>query len=275
MTDRPAPAVRAARWHGETPGTWRERWGIPALHVFETVGSTNDVARALAGEGAPAGTTVIAEHQARGRGRHGRNWRAAPGSSLLMSVILRPASAAPVALPLRVGLAVARAIESVASLDVGIKWPNDLVIDGRKLGGILCETSPEPGRRPFVVAGIGLNVLQAPDDWPADLRDHATSLAAEGRAVSLPALAERVTREVSIGPYDGPLETSELEALAARDTLRGRTVVADGQTAGRAAGFGPDGALLVEDDGVIRRIISGTIRPADEVPGRRHQGSGP
>lgn len=269
-TGEAAPAVEATRWHGQPTAVWRERWGLPELRIFHSVASTNDVARALAEAGAPTGTVVIADEQTRGRGRRGRSWRAQPGRSLLLSVVLRPGPGAAV-LPLRVGLAAARAVEALAGITVAIKWPNDLVAGGRKLGGILCEAAVEGGRSAFVAAGIGINVLQSADDWPPDLRGRATSIAAEsGRTLGIVDLAARLVAEVSIataahGVILGP---EELDELARRDALRGREVTVDGRPAGSAAGIEADGALLVRRENEIRRIGSGTIRLADAGEGR-------
>lgn len=265
MTD--LAAVPAEEWEGATPAEWRERWGVPDLRIFRSVDSTNDVARRLADRGAPGGTVVLTAEQRAGRGRRGREWIGAPGQSLLLSVILRPPEADAVSvLPLRLGLAVARAIEDTAGLEVGIKWPNDLIAAGRKLGGVLCEGAMEGGRTLFVIAGIGVNVLQRDNDWPAHLHGHATSIATEtGRAVSIAGLAGHVVGVVSIAAGPGglggkPLQPDELDALARRDLLRGHAITVDGRSAGRAMGVDAAGALIVETDGTTERIITGTVR---------------
>lgn len=265
-----APDIPADLWEGATPATWRARWGVPDLRIFRAVGSTNDVARALAEEGAPEGTVVLADEQLRGRGRRGRGWSAPPGQGLLLSMVLRPREhAAAAVLPLRLGLAIAGAIEDATGVVAGIKWPNDLVAAGRKLGGVLCEAAVEGGLPQFVVAGIGLNVLQQDDDWPPELRGHATSVAvAAGAAVSRPDLAERVVRMVSIAARqgEGPLAPRERDELARRDVLRGEAVTVDGSPAGVAAGVDPDGALVVSRGGATRRVLSGTVRVIREAP---------
>lgn len=262
--------MSAPAWHGAPPETWRERWGLPDLRIFHAVGSTNDVARELALAGAPAGTVVLADEQTRGRGRRGRDWRAAPGQGLLLSMVLRPAGANAAILPLRVGLAAARAVEDAAGIPVGIKWPNDVVVGDRKLGGVLCEGAVAGERHAFVIAGVGLNVLQSDDDFPPDLRGLATSIAAAtGRAVDLPALAGKVVARLSMAAEAGgtPLAATELEALARRDVLVGREVTVDGRPAGTAAGIDRSGALLVRKGATIERIYTGTVRPADAGAG--------
>lgn len=261
--------VPASRWEGEAVEHWRRAWRIPDLRVFHSAGSTNDVLRTLADAGAPAGTTVLADTQSRGRGQHGRAWLAPPGKALLVSVLLRPDLAAgriasPAVVPLRVGLAVARALERVAGVRPGIKWPNDLLLDGRKLAGILCEGVFGAGKA-FVVAGIGVNVSQSPAELAAELRAPATSLRAAGaRKLERSALAGAVIAAVAgLGAGAAlPLSSAELEEFHARDVLLGREVVVDGEVEGTAAGIAPDGALLVERDGAFTAVRAGSIRPA-------------
>lgn len=259
-------AVPAERWQGATPAEWRARWGLPDLRIFRSVGSTSDVARQLAEQGAPAGTTVLAEEQRAGRGRRGRTWTAGAGESLLLSIVLRPPEAGAAAvLPLRLALAIAGAVDALAGTDLGIKWPNDLVAEGRKLGGLLCEGAIEGTRPLFVIAGIGLNVLQRDDDWPPALRGRATSISARaGRDIPLAGLAGRVLDVVSIAADRGgaPLDARELEGLARRDVLQGRAVTVDGRDAGTALGVDPDGALVVSRNGHSERIRAGTVRAA-------------
>lgn len=268
MTDREVSA-----WHGEPVEEWRGRWGVPRLHVFETVGSTNDVARELASAGAPEGTTVLADQQTRGRGRRGRAWHSEAGQSLLLSMIARPgAPGAEAILSLRLGLAVARAIEAVMPLVVGIKWPNDLTLHGRKVGGMLCEGAVEGDRVAFVVAGAGVNVLQD-DDWSPPLAGSATSLASwVDQPPDITELAGRVIAEWldALAPGGGRLTAAELEEYSRRDVLAGRRVRVDGEITGTAQGIDPGGALRLDDNGTPRRIIAGTVRIAEA-----HDGSTP
>ena len=254
-----------SEWHGRPVDAWRADWGVPALYVYATVGSTNDVARALAEDGAVQGTTVVADAQPGGRGRRGRVWRSDPGQSLILSMVVRPDTlAAESVLSLRLGLAVARAIEAVAPLAVGIKWPNDLLVEGRKVGGMLCEGAVAGDRPAYVVAGTGVNVLQPDGAWPAELAGRATSLAARtGQSPAVPELAGGVVRrwlEVLDAPADR-LTADEMGAFRDRDVLRGRRVTVDGGMGGSVQGIEPDGALrLADHEGRARRIVSGTIR---------------
>lgn len=258
---------------------------MPQLHIFRTVGSTNDVARELAASGAPEGTTVVAYAQARGRGRRGRSWHVEPGQCLVLSMVARPRAPGESVLSLRLGLAAARAIEEAiaraagggaahasmdaAALAVGVKWPNDLVIDGRKVGGILCEGVFEGGAA-TVIAGIGINVLQDDDDWTGPLAGRATSLAAVApRPPGMGELAGWVVtrwRAALDAPGDrlSPDERAELER---RSILIGRHVTVDGAPAGVVEGVDPDGALRLHGGGETRRVVSGTIRLAKEPEG--------
>jgi BirA family biotin operon repressor/biotin-[acetyl-CoA-carboxylase] ligase len=162
---------------------------VPARFLPVT-GSTNADALALAEEGAPAWTIVVAGHQQQGRGRLGRTWKSKPGASLLVSVLLRPDLAPPDAalLTLAAGACMAMSCSVACGVDVRCKWPNDLMAGQRKLGGILTEAKVEKGRVSHVVVGVGTNVEQAPEDFPPELRGSATSLAIEGGRPDAPAL---------------------------------------------------------------------------------------
>jgi BirA family biotin operon repressor/biotin-[acetyl-CoA-carboxylase] ligase len=255
------------RWEGAPVRQWQESWSVPSLHVFESVPSTNDVARRFADEGAPAGTTVIADEQSAGRGRLGRRWIAPRAEGLLLSIVLRRAKGATdttAAAVIRIGLAVADAIESLAGVDVGLKWPNDLQIDGRKLAGILCEGSiggPGPG---YVVAGIGVNVSQSPESWRDALDQPATSLRiATGRILSRASLAGAIIDRLR--PFEGAFDSLDSEALrrfARRDILSGMRVSVDDSLTGTAAGLTADGALVLHTDGGRRVVHAGTVRSA-------------
>jgi BirA family transcriptional regulator, biotin operon repressor / biotin---[acetyl-CoA-carboxylase] ligase len=260
------------RWEGHTAAELAARWGLPAVHLYERAGSTNDVARALAEAGAPAGTLVLADEQVAGRGRGGRAWASAPGLGVWMSMVLRPAVLPePGLLPVLVGLAAADALDPfVHPAAVAVKWPNDLYLAGKKFGGILCEGSWESGGPAFVIAGIGLNVLHLPDDFPPEVRQRATSLRiAAGyrpeRADAAGAVARALVERVSHPP--ARMEGALLEAMGRRDALLGRRVRVTGteELVGIAMGVNPAGALLVRaDGGSLRTVRSGTVRPADE-----------
>jgi len=185
------------------------RLGTPRLHL-RTTDSTSDRARALAIAGAPHGTLVTAGEQLAGRGRHGRSWSAPAGRALLMSVVLREA-------PALLALSSAVAVADVVGAPAAIKWPNDVLVGGRKVAGILAERRP-PER--WVVLGIGVNVAVRDEDFPPEL---------EGRAAGLglsPAHVERVLAELLAALArrlaQGPDEI--LRAYRERDALAGREV---------------------------------------------------
>jgi BirA family biotin operon repressor/biotin-[acetyl-CoA-carboxylase] ligase len=204
--------------------------GAPRLHLRETT-STNDRARALAAAGAPHGTLVTAGAQSAGRGRQGRTWSAPPGHALLMSLVLRSPDRM---LPLAAAVAVADAVGEGAA----IKWPNDVLLGGRKVAGILAEARPQEG---WAVLGIGLNVAVRLEDLPEELRETAATMGLEPRDVEgvLARLLPALERALAL---DTP---ALLGAWRARDALRGREV-AWASGAGRAAGIDGDGRLVVE-----------------------------
>ena len=263
--------MAAARWEGATAVELAARWGLPAVHLFSSAGSTNDVARALAEGGAPAGTVALADEQTAGRGRGGKGWSSPPGLGVWLSMVLRPpALAAPGLLPVLVGLAAAEALDAFARpARVAIKWPNDLQLAGRKLAGILCEGSWDGARPGYVVAGIGINVLHSIDDFPPELRGTATSLRITAgwlppRADVAGAVAGALLRRVADPPAE--LGGALLGALRGRDALLGRPVRVTGAepVTGTAMGVTPAGALLVRTrSGALRTVRSGTVRLAE------------
>lgn len=270
-------SARLGQWEGLTIDECRARWRLPAVVALSETGSTNDVARRMAEQGAPAGLLVMTEHQTAGRGRMQRTWADAPGRSLLLSFVLRPGPAdassgsvsfAPGTAPLRVGIALAGALRAAAAIDAQLKWPNDVLAANRKLAGILCEAASVGGET-LIIAGIGINVLQRDDDWPGELRGRAISVA-QAAAAGAPgrlALMDAVTaalRPLFTQPLV-PLRDDELRTYDGLDALRGLDVMATGAAVvrGTAIGIAPDGALLVRAGGVARRVSSGTVRLAE------------
>jgi BirA family biotin operon repressor/biotin-[acetyl-CoA-carboxylase] ligase len=218
--------------------------GRPRLHL-RSVDSTNDRARALAADGAPHGTTVTAAAQTAGHGRQGRPWSAPPGRGLLCSVLVRRV---PRLLPLLAGVAVAETADALrppGAPTAMLKWPNDVLVKGRKVAGILVEGRPQQG---WAVVGVGLNVAIRPEDLPAELRESAGGL---GLA---PEEVERALAEL-LGALarwlDAPAQAI-LEAVRRRDALAGRAVrwgtesaVAAGIESAVAAGIDGEGRLVV------------------------------
>lgn len=243
--------------------------GASKIHYYPTLGSTNVELHRLAGEEAPDGTVILADTQSAGRGRRGRLWHSPPGKGIYFSVLLRPprlapAGAAPVTLVAAV--AAARGLREAAGLAVAVKWPNDLLVGPRKLGGILTEARAEGDRLLYLVLGIGLNVNHRSDDFPADLRIRATSLALEcnrtfRRVPLFLALLEGVLRdcrlffESGFAPFQQPWK--EISATLGKMVQVDRT---EGTLRGKAVAIDPAGALLVEDSrGKLHRIFCGEI----------------
>jgi BirA family biotin operon repressor/biotin-[acetyl-CoA-carboxylase] ligase len=240
--------------------------GFYRLLSFAAIDSTNEEAKRQAAAGAPEGTLIWARAQQAGRGRRGRPWVSEPGN-LYMSLLLRPDRAAPAAAQL--GFAAALAVGEAAlpllpaSAALAYKWPNDVLIDGRKTSGILLESQAAgEGRLDWLVVGIGVNLVSFPEgaEYPA------TSLAAAGAAVSVEAMLEAVAGRFHFW-YErwraegfAPLRTAWLaRARGVGETIRVR--LASGDTHGRFAGLDEDGALLL-DNGTRRRIAAGDIFPA-------------
>ena len=146
------------------------------IYRVKSCSSTNDLAAELASKGESEGTVVIAEEQRKGRGRKGRAWFSAGKTGLYLSVILRPHTTDISLLPLAAGIAVSDAVFTVTGLRIRLRWPNDLVFDEWKLGGILCESSFLGNQLSYVILGIGLNTRHSVEDFPRDLRSTATSL---------------------------------------------------------------------------------------------------
>lgn len=210
----------------------------------------------LAEQGAPAGTAILAEAQTGGRGSRGRAWHSPPGG-LWLSVLYRPPSPGGTELlSLRLGLRAAEALEAAAAgLPVLLKWPNDLMVSDRKLGGILCEARWQGESLAWIAAGVGLNVT---NPIPDDLRLTATALGEHlaGATVEtiLPGLLGALRRPLPDGDRLAPDEYRQLER---RDWLRGRQLRAP--LGGRAEGIAADGALLIRTDDGITPVRAGHV----------------
>ena len=221
----------------------RGSFGEPYLYAVETP-STQDVLR---DSGHPHGAVAVAEHQTAGRGRSGRRWEDEPATSLLFSVLLEPPAGAPLPqLSLVAGVAVAVALEQEAAVPTFVKWPNDVLVEGDKVAGILLEAS---GSR--VVCGIGINVDQDPDELPRETRAAATSLRlAAGRRFDrgevLAAVLEELERRYAAWLEHGLAGLAD--ELERRNALDGAVVSVDGRR-GTAGAIAADGRLTVELDG--------------------------
>ena len=238
------------------------------IRVFESTTSTNDVIEKLARDGVKEGVVVFAEAQTRGRGRLGRKWLSPAGKGLWYSVLLRPVLPPQAITQLTVVSATAlrRAIAGQTGLSPEIKWPNDILVHGRKVSGILTELNAELDRVKYAILGIGVDVNLNAGDFPAGLRDTATSLKAElGRALSRAELAVAVLRELD-ADY-ARLAGGDFAAVAdeweAHCTTIGRAVAiraGDREVRGRAESLGEDGALLLRTEhGHLERVVGGDV----------------
>jgi len=256
------------------------------LVYLPRTGSTNDVARELAAQGAPEGTVVVADEQVVGRGRMGRRWLAPPGTCLLCSILFRPDLHPSQAQRLTqlCSLAAADAVEQVVGLRVSIKWPNDFIIENprcgvsgsgsrgwRKLGGILTETGVIGDQLEFAVVGVGINVNVESEMLPT-LAPDATSVLAEvgrpaDRVALLVALISGVERRYG-GLRAGASPHAEWAARLATLGQAVTLITPDATLTGVAEAVGEDGALLVRTpDGALRRFLVGDVtlaRPAAE-----------
>jgi BirA family biotin operon repressor/biotin-[acetyl-CoA-carboxylase] ligase len=238
------------------------------IRVFEETTSTNDVIDRLARDDVKEGVVVFAESQTRGRGRLGRRWVSPARKGLWFSVLLRPELRPTEATQLTVASATAlrRAIRAQIGIDAEIKWPNDILIGGRKVAGILTELSAELDRIKYMVLGIGLSVNLNASEFPAELRSIATSLKVEsGKVVSRAEMAVAILTELD-RDYErirqGSFAAVADEWEAHCGTIGRRVSIRIGQRlfSGRAESLGEDGALLVRTDhGLLERIIGGDV----------------
>ena len=245
------------------------------LHWFAATASTNRVAAEIGAAGASHGTVVVAEHQTAGSGKGDRVWASKPGAGLLFSVLLRP-EARFEDLPQITLLAAVAMVDALAAngvSDARVKWPNDILIDGLKVCGILAETGTAADGSVFVVLGVGLNVNETLSDFPPELREIATSLAATtGRPMSRQRLFHAFLDALDVwlarwraGGFD-PIR----EAWCARSCTLGRRVrftVGEVALTGEAVGLEADGSLAIRDQtGALHCFHSGEMRFVAEPP---------
>ena len=232
-----------------------KRWGVPQVGLFHSLGSTLDSIHELGGQGAPAGTVVLAEEQTAGRGRDGRTWRS-PAGGLWLGVLLRPQASDPGVYSIRVGLVVADAIDEVVGRAVsGLKWPNDVVIGDRKVAGILCEGRWQGETLQWLAVGIGCNVANG---IPEELAGRATRIVDHCPGATRLDLCDRLVPTLPRLAGAGlRLAEPEVAAFAQRDWLHGRQIRAP--LFGRAAGIRPDGALLVDTGPATAAVREGHV----------------
>lgn len=213
--------------------------GVPNIVYLDEAVSTMDVAHALAADGAPAGTVVIADCQTRGRGRSGKSWTSQTSAGLWMTLIERPHDQRVVGvLALRLGLAVAEALTPMVDLAPQVKWPNDVFVGAGKVAGILVEARWRDASVDWVAIGIGIN-LEVPTAYP----DAAAVRAGTKRSVVLHAVLPLLRRAVA---RHGPLTADERVTWESRDLAQGRRI--SQPRIGRVIGINADGALLVATD---------------------------
>ena len=238
------------------------------IRVFEQTTSTNDVIEKLARDNVREGAVVFAESQSKGRGRLGRKWISPPRRGLSFSILLRPQMRPAAATQLTIAAATAlfRAIQAQTGLTPEIKWPNDILIQGKKVAGILTELSAELDRVKYVILGVGVNVNTAPGEFPAELRKLVTSLKIEtGHRQNRAELAVKILRELD-RDY-GRVAAGRFEAVADEwekncSTLGQRVAIraGDRKIEGRAESLDADGALLLRGQhGHLERIVGGDV----------------
>lgn len=242
------------------------------IHWFETVSSTNLTAQALALQGVPEGEIVIAEEQTQGRGRLGRSWSSPPYLNLYLSLILRPKFSPTLApqITLMAAVALADTVQSFIPFAPEIKWPNDILVRGQKLAGILTESACESDHILFVILGLGVNLNFPRERMPEEIRDKTTSLLSLTRKpVDRNVFTGRLIQ--NLDQCYGSLEESGFKAIRRRwedyFRLQGKQVrveMPDGRTSGKVIGVDMDGALIIEGKGGGReRILAGDVIPLD------------
>ena len=258
------------------------------LRYFPVIDSTNLLAMREAAEGAPHGTVTLADEQTAGRGRGAHAWHSEPNAGLYLSILVRPQSILSPAdalwLSLATGLAAQRAVEESTSLVADIRWPNDLLLNGKKFCGILTEMNAEPTRVRYAVIGIGINVNHAA--FPPELRDLATSLRSISgqhwdRASILEALMRSIEKEITPLLAQGGVPAASqsiLERIKTKSTwIHGKTVEVDeaeGYT-GVTAGLDARGFLQVQTAQGMRTVLSGGVRERrnNQLPNDQPSGS--
>lgn len=228
--------------------------------VVDSTGSTNADLAALAREGAPGGVVRVAGHQAQGRGRLARSWTAPPNTSLACSVLVEPGHPADDWgwLPLIVGIAVAEGLRQATGLDARLKWPNDVLVDDRKVCGILCE-AVTAGEDPRVVLGFGINVALTADDLPVP-NATSTMLAGSDASATTIVIAVLGRLQALLTTWDSGRELRETYVRLC--TTLGQHVQVHSGTSpfhGQAVGIDPRGGLIVEAAGTRRTFVAGDV----------------
>ena len=239
-----------AKYDGRDSSTLARLLDVPRVVVFDSTESTMDDAHGVAAVGAPAGTVILADRQAAGRGRNGRRWASESGQGIWMTILERPNDPHALdVLSIRVGLRAAKALDRFAPSRVGLKWPNDLFIGDGKVAGILIEARWRANRIDWVAIGIGVNVRQP--------RGVASAVALRDGVERVQVLEELVPAVRSAAATRGALTASELAAFADRDVARGRACVEP--VPGEVQGINELGELLVETRSGVRAFRDGSL----------------
>ncbi len=259
-------------WEGCGEAEWAGRLGVPQVELHRRIESTSGRAREMVGCGEEMPFVIVAERQSAGRGRRERRWLSDSPRGLWFTVAIESVEAMASTASLRAGLAAARGIEETAGLgNVQVRWPNDLMIEGRKVGGVLCEKVGEA-----LLVGVGVNLNQAPGELAAVDQPATSVLAATGRETPRGDALAAIVRELLAGWTDSPtaLTSGEIAELSARSALSGRRLRVDGVVGGpsgsvrsvrnlsaTALAISSDGALEVVDDrGGPLRVVAGSVR---------------
>jgi BirA family transcriptional regulator, biotin operon repressor / biotin---[acetyl-CoA-carboxylase] ligase len=234
------------------------RWGVPQAAIHRVLPSSMDAAHELGAAGAPHGATVIAVEQTAGRGRDGRVWRSPPGG-VWLSMLVRSPQAEFATLSLRVGLVVADALDELLGAPrARVKWPNDVLLDDRKVAGVLCEGRWQGNALQWLAVGVGVNVC---NDIPEELARGAVALRELLPDVRRVDVLDRLVPALRTIVAGAPrLIESECRAFAERDWLAGRALRSP--VVGHARGIQADGALLVERDGATTAVRDGHVELA-------------
>ena len=250
-----ADTRESATYDGEGVAALAARWALPAVHAFAEVGSTLDVAHAIAPSSA-SGTLVIADEQTAGRGRHGRRWTSAPRAGVWLTLVERPTDARALdVLAIRCGLYAAQALDDLARTSVGVKWPNDLFVGHRKLAGILIETRWRGTAPEWVAIGFGLNVIAPELETAVGLPEGVSRIMVLDRVVAALRRAAAATRH---------LTDRELASWRARDVAMGRRVTAPSE--GTVEGISSTGEILIRANAGVAAHRSGSLNFAEPLP---------
>ncbi|MCY3808275.1 MAG: biotin--[acetyl-CoA-carboxylase] ligase [Gemmatimonadetes bacterium] len=259
-------------WEGRGEAEWAGRLGVPQVELHRRIESTSDRARDVVGCGRERPFVIVAERQSAGRGRRERRWLSDCPRGLWFTVAIESGEAMAPTASLRAGLAAARGIEEAAGLgSVQVMWPNDLMIEGCKIGGVLCEKVGEA-----LLVGVGVNLNHAPGELAAVDQPATSVLAATGRETPRGNALVAIVGELLAGWTDSPsaLTSSEIAELSARSELAGRRLRVDGvvgepsgsarsvrNLSATALAIASDGALeVVDDQGGALRVVAGSVR---------------